>query len=316
MEGLCLILVTGGGGYLGAHLVNKLVKQGKNVVVYDAMSPHPEAFSDIDKVKVVRGDVLDLTHVLRVVKEENVDIILHTANLMTDACKRAPWLGIKLNIEGMVNMLEAARIMDLERVVFTSSRAVYGYAEEKLLDEEYPTHPASIYGITKLTSELLGENYANNYDVDFIAMRLPIVYGPPRAPMVFRGVSGAIYKMVTDSVRQQHADIPKGRDAVYEWIYVKDAVRALVLACFAKGLKHRIFNVSSEQRLGLQDIADAVKKNIPGAVINIGPGALLPSARGPLDISRARSELKYEPKYKIKEGIKSYIKWAEEQLKR
>lgn len=302
------ILVTGGTGYIGAHLVKALCDRGEEVVIYD-VAPLFSAISDIvERVKVVKGDVSDYALLLRTIKENDVDRIIHLASLLSEACRASPYAALKINVEGTVNVLEAARLMDIRKVIYASSRAVYhGLTVSEPLKEDFPKHPKTVYGITKLTCELYGEYYAENYGIDFVALRFSLVYGPSRAPMAFRGVSGAIAEMIEKPALGLPARIPKGGDGQHEFLYIKDAVEALVLATYAKNLRHRVFNISSTQIAKLRDVAEMVKKYIPGAIIELGPGELLPSAYGSLDISRARSELGFEPRYGIEEGVKDYI---------
>ncbi|MEM2210332.1 MAG: NAD(P)-dependent oxidoreductase [Nitrososphaerales archaeon] len=298
-----VILVTGGTGYIGAHLVSELVKRGEKVIAYD-FAPYFEAVKDLNNVKIIKGDITDLSQLLHAIKKEQVNLIVHTAALLTDESERAPLAALKINLEGTVNCLEVARLTDLPRVVYISSRAVYGYTPiGQPLDEDYPKQPVSIYGITKLASEYFGQNYANNYGIDFIALRLSLVYGLPRAPIVFRGVSGIIMEMIQKSAIGMPVKISKGGDGAYDLIYIKDVIQAIVLACYTKGLKHRIFNIGSGELIKLKDIAEIIKKTIPNAKIEIGSGELIPTARGPLDTTRAQTELGFKCKYTIEKGV-------------
>ncbi|MDW8045577.1 MAG: NAD(P)-dependent oxidoreductase, partial [Nitrososphaerota archaeon] len=193
------ILITGGTGYIGAHLAYELATRGERVVAYD-VSPAYKALEGVKDVKVVKGDILDLPRLLHTIKEEKVDMIVHTAAMLTDESEQRPSSAFKINVEGTINCLEATRLFNLKRIVYISSRSVYGYTPiGKKINEDHPKEPVSIYGITKLMGEYFGLNYVKKYGIDFIALRFPIVFGIPRAPMSFRGVSGAIMDIIQKS---------------------------------------------------------------------------------------------------------------------
>ena len=122
------VLITGA-GLVGSLTAAKLVEKGERPVLYDVAPPmdHLATMVDLSRVKVVAGDILDLPELLRVIKAENIDRIIHTAGLLLAGVKARPYTGIKINIDGTVTVLEAARLMDIKRVVFTSSATVvYG----------------------------------------------------------------------------------------------------------------------------------------------------------------------------------------------
>ncbi|MDW8045630.1 MAG: NAD(P)-dependent oxidoreductase, partial [Nitrososphaerota archaeon] len=132
-------------------------------------------------------------------------------------------------------------------------------------------------------------------------------FGIPRAPMSFRGVSGAIMDIIQKSSIGLPVHIPKGGEGVYEFVYIKDVIKALVLACYTSNLKHRVFNIGSGEVMSLWDFVNIVKEFIPNAKIEIGTGELLPSARGPLDCTRAYEELGFKNSYTIRSAIKEII---------
>jgi UDP-glucose 4-epimerase len=297
------VLVTGGTGFIGSYLLRRLAKNGERVIAYD-LAPQTKTIRDIlNMVTVVKGDIQDIRYLLQVLKEHDVDTIIHTAALLIAESQKNPSMAIRINMEGIINILEVARLTDSRKIVFTSSQAVYGVTEEIPIDENYPKNPNTVYGITKLASELFGLNYHENYGLDFVALRFPLVYGFGRV----RGF-GIINELIEKPFVGLPAEISHGGSQKYEPLYVKDAVNALYLAMHARNLKNRIFNIGSQEMLYLREIADIVKKFIPSAVFKIGSGYNIAyCTRGPLSIEKARRELGYKPQYKIDSGIQDYI---------
>jgi len=181
------VLVTGGTGFIGAHVIRGLLNAGHQAVAFDFL-PDADSLTDVaDKIKIVRGDVQDLPTILAIIKNFGVTHVVHTPSMLTKDSQEKPSLALNVNVLGTVNILEAARLMDLRKVTYMSSTAVYGITEEgQLIDEEYPKRPVTIYGATKLLCEHYGENYSRDYHIGFAALRFPIVYGPGQS---YRGFS-------------------------------------------------------------------------------------------------------------------------------
>lgn len=299
------VIVTGGTGFIGGHVVRELLRQGYSTVAFDFL-PNTKTLGDIaDQIKIVKGDVQDLAGIMNVIKKFNVKYIVHTASLLTEDSQKNPRMALKVNVEGTLNVLEAARLMDLSQVVFMSSTAVYGYTKEgEIIDEEHPQRPVTIYGATKLLCEHYGLNYNKTYDIGFIALRFPIVYGPWQS---FKGFS-SFKEIIEKPLFGEPAKVPLGGDQKYEGVYVKDVARAVVSSCFIRKPKHRFFNIGTGEMYTLQELANIVKKSVPNAIFEIGPGfdAAEP-VRGPLNIVKARADLGYKPQFNLDEGVEDYI---------
>jgi nucleoside-diphosphate-sugar epimerase len=297
------ILITGGCGYIGSELIRKLYQDGKTPVSYDIL-PIPNSLLDLkDKVKFLRGDVRNLTGLINTLKNENIECIIHPVSLLVADSQENPVSAYEINIGGTVNILEAARIMDVKRVVYLSSAAVYGgSAKVEHIPEEYPLNPVTLYGATKVACEHFGINYAKNYGIDFVSLRLSYVWGPGRK----RGVD-KLATIVENPIHGLAAKVSGGSQK-YEPIYMKDVIKAIVLACYAPKTEHRIFNIGSEEMITLQEVADMVKENIRDAEIEISPGYdLCITDRACIDISKAREELGYEVDFKMGKALKDYI---------
>jgi UDP-glucose 4-epimerase len=313
------ILVTGGLGVSGAWVTRQLLEEGHHPVVYENRMDTALIPDIVDKIKIVMGDIMDLPALIRAVKEYKVQRICHLAALMGNPVQANPWLGFQVNAIGTLNVLEAARIMNVERVVFTSSIGVsapftgeHGYPNYKPITEDYPKHPISrrsgVYCTAKLASELMCFHYHQNYGLDYVVLRIGLMNGIGKKA---RHGPVAIYgKMIENAMLGKPTTIPQGCDERSDIVYARDIANSVVLACFAQGLKHREFNIGTGEGYTLRDVADAVKKLYPEAVIDIGPGLDYLGFNSDeyciFDISRASEELGYSPQFTLEQGVKDY----------
>lgn len=302
------VLVVGGTGFVGSHLVRRLVGQGKEVVALD-ISPNPEILREAkDKATILQGDVLDIAKLIDVIKRHNVDKIVHLAYMLTLASRENPQRALMVNCVGNNNVLEAAKATDVERVVWASSLAVYGsdsrYSDQPV-DEETPVHISNVevYGGCKVLNEIMGRHYRASYGLDNIGLRFPGIYGPGRAP-TGKGAATAYYSSIIEDPALGKPVKLLYADDMVNFLYVKDAAKAFDLALQARGLQHMIFNVCGSVHT-FREIADAVRRIIPDAVIEIEPG----TSSTPLlfSMERARRELGYEPTYDLEAGIRDFV---------
>ena len=161
-------MVTGGAGFIGSHIVRDLVREGEQVVIYDWF-PEKRGLERLlseeeieSNIKIVHGDVTNFSHLIRTLKENNVDKVIHMAAIMILEFNANPLLGVKVNCEGTVGVFEAARFLGLEKVVWASSGSVFG--PEDMYPQEYipndaPHYPSSIYGATKSFNERCVDYY-------------------------------------------------------------------------------------------------------------------------------------------------------------
>lgn len=296
--------MTGGTGFIGSHLVRRLVKEKQDVVAYDFF-PNVSAIADVvDKVAVVRGDILDPIQLVEVIKRHNVEYVVHLAYLLLPESGENPTRAVRINCEGTNVVFDVAKVANIKRVVWASSIAVYGPSidyGDRPVNEDDSTRPITIYGACKLFNEQMGQHYCEKLGVDNIGLRFTYVYGPGR----ITGETAFVSDLIEKPALGEPAKIPHG-DSEINWQYVKDAVNAIVLACRVKKTEHRIFNTCGQPR-SVREAADYIKKLLPEAIIDLEPGC----ARGMLpmriDITRARRELGYEPSYTMEKGIKEYI---------
>jgi UDP-glucose 4-epimerase len=313
-------MVIGGNGYVGSHVLRLLAHKGEMPICFDIAPPSPIWADRSDKIQMVQGDVLNVTDFIRTIKEWNVDRIVLLTSLVTFASQRNPVKAYQLNIGSTLNVLEAARVVPLKRIVYASSLAVYGRTPEDVpIPEDSPRRPVSLYGATKVFCEDLGVAYHHNYGIDFCAIRFPGMWGPGQG-LIMTGKStiygsGKFAELVEKPARGEKAILP-GIKQKYELLYIKDARDLVYRLLTAATLKHRIYNAGCESLYSLQEVAKMMMELLPAAEIQFEEGIefsegydfAMPCGNY-LDISRAKEELGYRPLYKPPEALRDYLRY-------
>jgi nucleoside-diphosphate-sugar epimerase len=299
-------LITGGTGFIGAHVIRLLIEHGDRAIAFD-VSPDQKLLDEVvgvpgaGKVAVVAGDITDAGQVSQVCVEYGVEKIVHTAAIIGG---ENPPLTTRVNCGGTVNIFEVARKLNIKKVVFASSIAVFGpqdrYAEE-YIPNDAPHFPSSVYGATKSFCEACGRFYFSKHDVDTIAIRLPHIYGLGRTRGIGRQIDEELFiKPVLLGVPGR---VPFGDD-MHNWLYVEDAARALVMAAWAGMTKTRAFTAGGDVR-STAEVAAHVRKRVPEADITLLPGRFTNPHK--FDTGPIRVELGYSPKWTIEQALDTII---------
>ncbi|MEM2526040.1 MAG: SDR family NAD(P)-dependent oxidoreductase [Candidatus Methanomethylicaceae archaeon] len=317
MNGSNSVLITGGTGLVGVHAAYKFASEDFNVIIFDLNPREIDFLEEVkDRLTIIKGDVTKIEDLLNVTSKYNVEGIVHTAAIPREPiCREKPMQTFMVNVGGTLNVLEVARQKNL-KVVYISTQAVYGKRPDlKPLTENDPVYPVGIYGTQKLIGEFLTTSYNIVYNLDTVSIRTSWVYGPalmtiPNPPSIF------LEKVLAG----ESIILPSGGDHPLDYTYVKDLANGIFLAFTKRPIQHRVFNISGGKLYTLHDVAEAIKKVIPEAKIELGPGLweeLLRQAaiRGPADITYAQQELGYKPRYSLEEGIKEYAEWLIKQKK-
>lgn len=326
------ILITGA-GMVGGLTARKVLEIGQRPILYE-QHPQPDFLRtvvDLDQVSLIKGDILDLPNLLRVIKDKGIDRIIHTASLLMDAVRNNPYGAIRTNIVGTANILEAARLMNIQRVVFSSTagifHSVFGVPDGGTYPEDFTmkclsTRPTSLYPVTKLAGEYMGLIYNELYGVDFAALRFAGIFGP------WIGRPGGIPGMLMERlVRNAALQKPVIFDDPYltfsgrlELLYAKDAANSAVLACFSEKLQSKVYSITMGRMHTFQEIIDTVKEVFPRIQIEVkeisknGIGGIKHPRQYPLDLSKARAELGYEPEYDLERAVRDYADWVRRNL--
>jgi UDP-glucose 4-epimerase len=310
------VLITGGMGVNGAVTARLMVRDGLRPVLLDNREDFTLMQDIKDNVDCVIGDVCDPKFVAEVVDSYNIDCIAHLAALMPEPAESNPRLGVHVGAEGTVNILEVARAKNIKRVVFTSSKAVYGEikGEEgppnyRPVREDYRKIPAELYGSIKVCCEELGRYYREAYGIEFIALRFVSIYGPGKearhGPLSFYG------QLIEKARAGTKWVIPEGGDQKNDVVYVGDVGRSVYLALKAPNPGAWTFNIGTGKAVTPRDFLHAAAKLFPDHRIELGSG---PSKLGRskqsycvFDISAARDYIGYEPAYSVEQGVRDYV---------
>lgn len=296
-------MVSGGCGFIGSYLTKKLVEESEeDVVVFDKRIDNERLGWAADEVKTVQGDATNRDSVLQAVEKNNIDSVFHLISLLGSKSRRNPTLAQKVNVGSLLHFLEVARITEsLNKIIFTSSVAVYDPKETPPVKEESPPGMTSVYGATKSLCEFYGSHYHRFHEIDFRALRFTTIYGPGKAG----GSTGPLSQMIEKPARGESIKV-NSADAVTDWLYIKDAVKGLLQVWRTENLKHRIFNIGGNSH-STREVAEIVRNYIPDAEIELKSEKTFPWPDS-YDYSRARNELGYKPSFGIKEGVKDFIK--------
>ncbi|MEF8852706.1 MAG: NAD-dependent epimerase/dehydratase family protein [Haloarculaceae archaeon] len=313
------ILVTGGAGFIGGHLAQRFVRSGHDVVVFDNFDPYYDvglkehnveaveaaAESSDGSCTVVEGDVRDRDLTASLVAE--ADCVYHhaaQAGVRTDYSFRKYH---EVNVDGTLNLLEAAEDADLERFVCASSSSVYGEPRYLPYDEDHPTTPVSAYGASKLAGERYAMVHARQRGVPAVALRYFTVYGPRMRPNM--AVSNFVSRCINGDPPVVYGD----GSIVRDFTYVDDVVdvnRALLTDDAADG---EVLNVGSTGTITIQALAETVRDELaPDLEIEYTEGYDIDADATHANIDKANDLLGYEPSRTVREGVREFIAWYRE----
>lgn len=304
-------LITGGLGFIGSHLARDLVERGEETVLFD-VSASSSLTRDImmkDKVKVVRGDLSNWAQVLDVVKKHEIDCIFHTGALLSASAEENPLAAYMVNANGTFHVLEAARLFGVKTVVFLSTIATYGPGLPERVGDDAIQRPTTMYGVTKVFCERLGEYYHGKFGVNCRGARLPSVIGPGRGG---GGASAYSSLIIQEPAAGRPYQVFVDEEARIPLLYVKDAVRSLIELeqTREENLSRRVYNIEGFSPTAAE-LASAVRRWLPDANIEFCPVRemieIVRSWPGELDGDCARKDWGWRTRYTLDEAVKDFI---------
>lgn len=298
-----MYLVTGGAGFIGSHIVERLVASGKTVRVLDNFSfGKQENLRGVEKsVEVIAGDLLDTKAVRQAV--EGVEVVFHQAALRSVPLSvEKPTMVNRVNVEGTMNVLQAAWKAGVRRVVYASSSSVYGNQPALPNREDQIPSPVSPYAVSKLAGEYYCRVFTETYGLETVSLRYFNVYGPRQDPN--SQYAAVIPLFIRWAVRgeplQVHGDGLQSRD----FTYVENVVDANVQAAESQQGVGGVFNVGQGQSHSLMELADLICRLLGTGLRRIHTEAREGDVRRTLaDIRRSREVLSYEPRVSFETGI-------------
>jgi UDP-glucuronate 4-epimerase len=307
------ILVTGGAGFIGSHLVETLLAAGHTVAIlddfndfYDPQIKQANIAGFAKEVIIHHHDLRDGASVRNLFHREKFDVVAHlAARAGVRPSIHQPQLYYDTNVIGTLHLLDAARVTGVERFVFASSSSVYGASKTvPFSEDQHLTQTLSPYAATKIAAEFLCSTYAHLYQLRVVALRYFTVYGPRQRPdLAIHQFTRRIY---AGQAIEQFGDGTTRRD----YTYVDDIIQGTMAALQYEGPLFDIFNLGECETIQLKDLIVAIENTLgKKAKINQFPEQSGDMPMTCADISKARKLLRYNPTTRLSEGLPKFIDW-------
>jgi nucleoside-diphosphate-sugar epimerase len=312
---MAVYVVTGGGGFIGSHIVENLVRQRNTVVkVIDDFSTgkreNVEAFKN--DVEIIEADIADTKNLAQFLK--GADYVIHQAAIPSvPKSILDPLKSHNANVNGTLNLLLACRDAGVKRVVYASSSSLYGDSPTLPKHEGMMPNPLSPYGAQKLFAEMYCQVFTKAYGLETVSLRYFNVFGPRQdSTSQYSGVLALFIPAVLQGRRPTiYGDGLQSRD----FTYVQNVVEANLLACKLPGVGGQVFNVACGDRITVNSMLHQINKIVG---VDISPVYAEPRSgdikHSQADITRAREHLGYEPKVSFEEGLRATIEWYRKNL--
>lgn len=311
------VLVTGGAGFIGSHLVGRLLSQGVNVITVDNFDPFYDRsikeknISEHRKYgnyRLVEEDIRNLA-TLRSEITDNIDVIVHMAAKAGVRPSVSDPVGFQeVNVMGTQNMLELAKEKEVKQFVFASSSSVYGTNENvPWSEDDHVLKPISPYASTKVSGELMGHVYSQLYDIRFLALRFFTVYGPRQRPDL------AIHKFLRLMNNGDEITLYGDGSSRRDYTYVDDILEGVMAAIEYDKSMFEIVNIGNNRTVELLELVEALQE-ASGIEPNYTFGPEQPGdvKQTWADVTKAERIFDYEPDFDLKEGLLNFARWYEE----
>jgi nucleoside-diphosphate-sugar epimerase len=308
------ILVTGGAGFIGSHLVDRLLHEGFEVTIIDNLDtgqlkniPHNQYKKEPHFIK---GDIRDFNLVKETMKD--IDAVFHEAALASVILSvQNPILTNDINVTGTLNLLKASSDLHVKRFIYASSAAVYGDTPSPQKREDMTPNPTSPYGASKLAAENYVKLFHKVYGLETVSLRYFNVYGPRQRFDIQCAYGGAITIFTNRLLRNMPPIIYGDGEQTRDFVYIQDVVEANMLALNSKKAAGEVFNIGTDTNVSVNQVAEALKdimnkKDLKNVHVDPRPTDI---RHGYADISKAKKILGYDPKFSIKEGLSELVNW-------
>lgn len=296
------ILITGSSGTIGTRLCEKLLEKGQHIVGVDRK---PNKWDEKINQLTILGDLLN-KETLQKIPQKNFDVVVHlAANARVYNLVVEPSLA-RDNFETTFNVLEFCRKNNIKKIIFASSREVYGNSQKIVYNEEeaYVKHCESPYTASKIAGEAMVHAYCQCYGIDFVIVRFSNVYG-------MYDESDRLIPLYIKLAKENQDLIVFGKEKMLDFTYIDDAINGVIL-CLEKfdNVKNDVFNLASGKGIYISEVAQLVKKHTQSqSEIIIKENRIGEVVKFIADISEAKNMLGYEPQIVVEEGIKKSIEW-------
>jgi UDP-glucose 4-epimerase len=293
------VLVTGGAGFIGSHVVDACIRAGHEPRIFD-LRPSPHHSSD--DVETVVGDLRDHARLVRAMR--GCDAVLHLAAAAdVGEVKEAPVESEDRNARCTLHVLEAAREAEVKRVVYASTIWVYSDVVADEVDEDTPLRPpAHLYSATKLAGELYCRSYQELYGVEYTVLRFGIPYGPRARP------AAVVPQFVMRALRGEKLTVAGDGSQSRAFVYVEDLAEGVV-AALAPVAANRVYNLASRTEVTIAEIAQTVQDVVAPVGIDRVPGRAGDFKGAAVNADRAERELGWVASTPFREGLRRYVEW-------
>lgn len=307
-------LVIGGAGFIGSHIVDKLLKEKvKEVIVYDNFSRGSEenlkdAMKD-KRLTIIKGDILHRDFLEKAM--EGVDGVFHLAAVWLLHCHEYPETAFDVNIKGTFNVIMAAIKQKVDKVVFSSSASVYGNALELPMTEDHPYNNETFYGATKIADEHMFKSLGKRYGLNWTGLRYMNVYGPRQD---YHGAYTAVMHKIIDRLEEKEKPVLYGDGSQqYDFVYVGDVARANICAMKSQA-NGKNYNVGTGIGTSLKGLTQVII-DLYGVKTSIEykPAGLTFVTNRIGATKMAEKDIHYKWKTNLKEGMKKLIEWRKQQ---
>jgi UDP-glucose 4-epimerase len=308
------IVVTGGAGFLGSHLVDKLIREGEEIIVIDNLfrgqTENIEQHIPNKKFTLLNDEIQNKTKISDAL--HLADAVIHFASISSVFRSIVePEIVNTINVTGTLNMLNLCIKEEVQCFIFASSAAVYGGDRNRPLQENDSLHPLSPFAASKIAGEAYCKAYSETYGLNTIILRFMNIYGP-RITKVYRRVCS---KFAEATIRNEPLVIVGDGKQTRDFTYVTDAINGILLALNKKDIKGETFNIGSGKPTTINQLANLYKK------ISVNPKQEIKhinSKKGDLiysyaDITKAKKKIGYHPKIDVETGIPKYFEWYKKQ---
>lgn len=305
------VLVTGGAGFVGSHIVDLLVSKDAFVTVVDNLSAGNLNNLDLSKNKIdfQKVDVCNFKAISKLIK--NQDVVFHlAANADVPLSIKNPHYDFKNNVLGGYNILRGCLNSNVQKVLFASSAAVYGEPEYVPIDEKHKTNPISPYGAAKLSIERLGITYYKSFGLPFTAIRIFNNYGIRQPRYVMYDLIKKLYK------NNKYLEVLGTGEQVRDYCYVKDGARCFVLAAENEKSSGEVFNLAGGNPIKIKELVELIIKTL--GLKNVTVKYTGQSWKGDIirliaDTKKTKDYLGFKPEISLDEGVRKLNNWLRKQ---
>lgn len=326
------VFITGGAGFIGSLLAVKFIRNGWDVVAYDALQSFVLPHERIDyprqvqyrlrrlreaqegngraRFKLVEGSICNPGQLARSMREASPDVVVHLAAIsIADASQRYLENALSINQTGTTNVLNAARDCGVRRFVYASSSMAYGDFVRFPADEEHPLVPLEVYGASKLCGEIYVRTYHEMFGLEYAIMRPCSVYGPTDTNQRI------VQRFIESAMHDREIQLFDGGTQLLDFTWVEDTVEGFYLGATHPAAANETFNITSGTARTLRDLADIARRHFPRlkVVSRNSADPVRRTRRGALDVSKARRMLGYAPHTMLDAGFARYVAFCREQ---